>query len=317
MRKHTIISHTLVSLSLVLLFLFLNYPEVIIMSRPGSVAWYPATGLVLALMLGISPWYGFLVCFSTAFAGMLIYQQPLTSFSGTVGAVGFAACYAAAAYVLRGPLQIDHGLRERRDIIRYVSVTTVAALGSTLIGVTCMAADRSILWNKYWHSAAIWFLGDEIGLLGVAPFLLIYLLPWVRRQLSPGLVDVLPDDEMFCKPVFDSRALVELGAQALALIAVLWVMFGPRLGHFELFYLSFTPIIWIAMRQGIRRVVAGLLALNFGIVVAMHFYPPSCAPTTVALLMFVVSASGLIVGSTVSERLRMNDQLRQRTAELA
>jgi signal transduction histidine kinase/DNA-binding response OmpR family regulator len=317
MRKRTIISHTLVSLSLVLLFLFLNYPEVIIMSRPGSVAWYPATGLVLALMLGISPWYGVLVCFSTAFAGLLIYQQPLASFSGTVGSVGFAACYAAAAYVLRGPLYIDQGLRERRDIVRYVSVTTVAALGSTLIGVTCMAADHAIPWNKYWYSAAIWFLGDEIGLLGVAPFFLIYLLPWVRRRLSPGLVEIPPDDETFCKPAFDGRALVELGAQALALIAVLCLMFGPRFGHFELLYLSFTPIIWIAMRQGIRRVVAGLLALNFGIVVAMHFYPPSCAPTTVALLMFVVSASGLIVGSAVSERLRINGQLRLRTAELA
>jgi signal transduction histidine kinase/DNA-binding response OmpR family regulator len=316
LSKRVIIRHALLSLAFVLLFLLLNYPEVILLSRFGSAAWYPATGLVLALMLGISPWYGFLVCCSAALAGILIYQQPLVSFSGTVGAVSFGALYAAAAYVLRGSVQIDLGLRERRDVVRYVSVTTVAALVSTVIGVACMAAEHSIPWNEYWHSASIWFLGDEIGLLSVAPFLLIYVLPCVRRQLSPGLGELQPKQENLRKGTFNSGAFMEAGAQACILPAVIWVMFGSKLGHFELFYLSFIPIIWIAMRHGIRRVVIGLLALNFGIVVAMHFHPPSCAPITVALLMFVVSAAGLIVGSAVSERFRIAGQLQKGTAEL-
>ena len=316
-NKRLIISQALVSLSFVLLFFLLNYPEVIVLSRLGSAAWYPATGLVLALMLGISPWYGFLVCVSAALAGILIYQQPLVSLSGTVGAVSFAAFYAAAAYVLRGLLQIDLDFRERRDVVRYISVTTVAALASTVIGVACLAADHSILWNEYWHSASIWFLGDEIGLLGVAPFLLIYLMPWVRKQLSPELVELQPQRQNFSNVTFNGWGFVEGSGQASTLIAVLWVMFGSKVGHFELFYLTFIPIIWIAMRQGIRRVVIALLALNFGIVVAMHLYPPSCVPTTVALLMFVVSAAGLILGSAVSERVRITGQLLQRTDELA
>jgi signal transduction histidine kinase/CheY-like chemotaxis protein/HPt (histidine-containing phosphotransfer) domain-containing protein len=316
-NQRQIIRHALVSLCFVLLFLLLNYPEVIVLSRLGSVAWYPATGLVLVLLLGLSPWYGLLVCFSAALAGILIYQQPLMSFSGTAGAVVCSALYAAAAYVLRSSLKIDLGLRERRDVVRYVSVTTAAALGSTAVGVACLAADHAIAWSEYWHSASIWFLGDEIGLLGVAPFLLIYVLPWVRRQLLPGLVESKPETEDLGRGTFTSGAIMEAGAQTCTLVAVLWVMFGSRLGHYELFYLSFIPIIWIAMRDGIRRVVIGLLTLNFGIAVAMHFNPPSCAPTKVALLMFVISAAGLIVGSAVSERLRITGQLLQRTAELA
>src|ERR1700694_4535148 len=149
--KRVIIRHGLLSLSFALLFLLLNRPEVIVISHLGSVAWYPATGLALALMLGISPWYGFVVCFSVALAGILIYQQPLASFSGTVGAVSFGTFYATAAYVLRGSPQIDVGLRQRRDVVRYVSVTTLAALGSTVIGVACLAADHSILRDGYWH----------------------------------------------------------------------------------------------------------------------------------------------------------------------
>jgi signal transduction histidine kinase/DNA-binding response OmpR family regulator len=314
-KKRLIIRHALVSLAFTLLFLLLNHPEVIVLSRLGSAAWYPATGLALALLLGISPRYGFLVCFSAALAGIMIYQQPLMSLSGTVGAVGCSAFYVAAAYVLRGPLRIDLGLRERRDVVRYVAVTTAAALGSTVIGVACLAADRAILWTDYWHSASIWFLGDEIGLLGVAPFLLIHVLPWVCRQLSPEYV-ASPCGKNPGKGRFNSATLIEAAAQAATLIAVLWVMFGSTFGHLHLFYLTFTPIIWIAMRHGIRRVVTGLLALNFGIVVAMHFYPPSYASTAVALLMFVVSAVGLIVGSAVSERFRIAGQLQKGTAEL-
>jgi len=316
LNKRVIIRHAVVSLCFVLLFLLLNHPEVIMLSQLGSAAWYPATGLALALLLGVSPWYAFLVCFCNAFAGILIYHQPLMSVSGTLGAVSCSAFYAAAAYLLRGSLKIDLGLRERRDVVRYVSVTTAAALGSTAVGVACMATDHAILWTEYWHSSAIWFLGDEIGLLGVAPFLLIHVLPWVRRQLLSGLVESQPERQNFGKATFTSGAFLEAGTQACGLVAVLWVMFGAELGHAELFYLSFIPIIWIAMRHGIRRVVIGLLALNFGIVVAMHFYPPSCAPTKVALLMFVISAAGLIVGSAVSERVRITGQLIQRTGEL-
>jgi hypothetical protein len=118
-----IIRHATLSIVFVLLYLALNQPSVILISQLGSVAWYPATGLVLAILLGISPWYAVLVCFSDALAGALIYHQSPLSFGETVGSVGVAACYCTAAYILRGPLQIDLGLRRRRDVVRYVFVT--------------------------------------------------------------------------------------------------------------------------------------------------------------------------------------------------
>src|SRR6202166_149704 len=107
--RRLIFRHALESVAFVLLYLLLNRPEVIFISRIGFTAWYPAIGLGMALMLGVSPWYAVLVCFSNALAGSLIYAQPVMSFSGTVDAVGIAVCYGVAAYVLRGPLQIDLG----------------------------------------------------------------------------------------------------------------------------------------------------------------------------------------------------------------
>ena len=94
-------------------------------------------------------------------------------------------------------------------------------------------------------------------------------------------------------------------------------MFGTKNGRYDHFYLCFIPIIWIAMRQGVRRVVTGLLVLNFGIVVAMHLFPPTAALfAKVALLMLVLSAVGLIVGSEVSERHRLALDLNEQTTYL-
>src|SRR5258707_6345143 len=103
--------------------------------------------------------------------------------------------------------------------------------------------------------------------------------------------------------------MVEAIGQACATLLVPFIVFGPRWASLQLFYLSFIPIIWIAMRQGTRRVAIGLLELNFGVVIAMHLFPPPPSfLTKVGLFMLVVSAIGLIVGSIVTERLLIRDE---------
>src|SRR5580692_340815 len=310
--------HALVSISFVLLYLLLNRPEVIFISRIGFVAWYPATGLVMALLLGVSPWYALLVCFADALAGRVIYAQPIMSFSGTVGSAGTVLCYAAAAYVLRGSLRIDLGLRGRRDVVRYVFLSTTAAAGATIIGVACLIVDHSIAWTEYKSSGLGWFLGDAIGLVGIAPFLLIHVLPGVRSWLSPRFSQMgRPVGAGSAHRKLTLTAIAEAFGQALTIFAVLLVIFGLRDGGYDHFYLCFIPIIWIAMRQGIRRIVTGLLAMNLGFVVAMDLFPPTTVLfNKVALVMFVLSIVGLIVGSEVSERYRLVIDLDRQTTYL-
>lgn len=315
--QRLIFRHALVSISFVLLYLLLNRPEVIFISRIGFTAWYPAIGLVMALLLGVSPWYALLVCFADALAARVIYAQPVTSFSSTVGSVGCALCYGAAAYVLRVYLRIDLGLRRRRDVVHYVVVSATAAAAAAIIGVACLIADHSIAWSEYRSAGLGWFLGDAIGLLGIAPFLLVHLFPHVRSWLSPARSQLRPTRARFTEPRSTFGGIAEATGQALTIFAVLLVMFGSKDRSYDHFYLSFIPIIWIAMRQGIRRVVTGLLVTNFGIIVAMHLFPPTAVVfNKAALLMLVLSAVGLIVGSEVSERHRLGIDLNRQTTYL-
>jgi diguanylate cyclase (GGDEF)-like protein/PAS domain S-box-containing protein len=320
--RRNLVRHALVSISFVLVYLALNRPEIIFFSRIGFVAWYPAIGPVMALMLGVSPWYGLLVCFADALAGRLIYGQPVTSFSSTLGVLGTAACYGAAAYVLRGPFQIDLELRRRRDVLRYLFVSLVAAAGASFIGVACLIADHSVRFSESKGAAIGWFLGDAIGLIGIAPFLLVHVLPHVRNWLSAEQSDPQPIQTQSNRThsnltTHTFGSVLEACGQGLMILVVCWLVFGTEDRQHGPFYTCFIPIIWIAMRQGIQRVVTAMLALNFGIVVAMHFFPPTeIMFAKIGLFMLVLSAVGLSVGSEVSERQRLAMSMQQQTSYL-
>jgi diguanylate cyclase (GGDEF)-like protein/PAS domain S-box-containing protein len=317
LSRRLMVRHGIISLSFVLLYFLLNQPQVIFFTRIGIVAWYPAIGVVMALLLGVSPWYAVLACLSDALASTVIYAQPTHSFSFIVAGIGISSCYGTAAYVLRGPMQIDLGLRCRRDVVRYVFVSATAAAGATLFGVGCLLADRSIAWGEHRLAAIGWFLGDAIGLVGIAPFLLVHVFPHVRNWVAQPPPQHQSTKKQPSGTTISLGSIAEACAQSVTLFAVLWMMFGVGSGRYSHLYLCFIPIVWIAMRQGMRRVVVGLLVLNFGIAIAMHLFPPTAVLfTEVALLMLVTSAVGLIVGSEVSERQRLTIDLHEQTVYL-
>jgi PAS domain S-box-containing protein len=316
--KSRIVRHFLLAIGFVLLHQLLARPEIIFFSKLGFTSWYPAVGLSLAMMLGVSPWYALLSFASDVLNSTYVYHQPLISYSQTLGATGTAACYALAAWVSRGPLKIDFTLCRQRDVFRYILITSTAALGATLSGVTSLAADHTILWKEYGRAAAQWWLGDIIGLVGFAPFLLVHVLPRVRNCLNPhpALTSFLEDR----RPILRKQAFLELAeaaGQVGILVASLWLMFGSRWDEMHPLYLGFIPVIWIAVRNGIRRIVVGLLALNFGVVVALHFSPPVPALLNkLGLFMLVISAIGLMVGSAMTERYRIDRELRDQSTYL-
>jgi len=301
------------ALAFVALYVLFNRPEVVLLTKLGSTLWYPPTGLGFAFMLAISPWYGLLTYLAGVAAGAIFYHQPLLSWASLVGDPLEILIYVAAAAVLRGPLQLEIGLTHRRHVVRYAIVTCSAAVFACLTGAACLVADHSIPTSQFWTAALDWYSGDAIALVSVAPFFLNHVLPWLQRRFF-----VVPNGSRAPR-TRRQRApwgaeVAEGIAQAASIPAVLWLMFGRAFAPLQLYYLSFLPILWMALRQGIRRVVIGILILNFGIVLAVHL--SAVGPNSfvrISLLMLVASFTGLIVGSAVSERYRMREELQEQT----
>ena len=238
---------------------------------------------------------------------------------GTLGALCTAGVYALAAYTLRARFRMDLGMKRQRDVLRYLCVTLLAAVTVAAVNVACLVADRAISRGQYRHAALMWFTGDAVALVGIAPFLLIYVVPWVRLRLSRegGVTDPRTALSLQTDELASILSIAEAFAQAGSIVLVLWIMFGRVFGPWQLFYLAFLPILWIAMRQGIGQAVNGILAFNFGVVVALDLIPVSLdLLTRVGLLMLAVSATGLIVGSAVSERHLVGRELSARSSFL-
>ena len=308
--------HILFALSVSLIYYLLNLPEVIVISNLGMTVWYPAVGLVLAVLLGVSPWYFFVLMAADMLTTALIYHQPLVSWSVLFSPPVSAGSYALAAYFLRTSLHIDLKLSRRLDILRYLIATLIGALGATFGGVVSLAADKSIPWSQFWPTILTWYAGDAISLLSFAPFLLIFVLPSVRRWLSAPdhdseLAEVVRPDST---PPVTMADLFEAVGQASSIVLVLWIMFGPKWSEGQYFYLAFIPIVWIAMRHGIKRVVVGLLGMHFGIVFALGTIARGpVKPVKIEVLMLVVSATGLVIGAAVTERKRIANDLEDHT----
>ena len=313
-RSALIRRHAILAVALLSSYLFLSRPEIILISNLGFTAWYPAVGLVFAAMLGLSPRYLPVLILSDILASLIIYHQPIYSWSVVPSSIVGTSIYAIAAYILQHNVRIDRTLSQLSDVLRYLAVTMTAAIFATVAGVACLSADGSIKRNQFWDSAIGWYIGDAVSLLSIAPFLLIYVFPWIRRNLfERSGEDHL--EKTFTKPGLRIGiiATLEAAGQMVSILLFLWIAFGP-LAPKQYFYLAFVPIIWIGMRNGIQRAVIGLLVLNFGIVVALRLFPaPPEILTIIGFLMLVVSATGLIVASAVGERRRLGEQLNERT----
>jgi C4-dicarboxylate-specific signal transduction histidine kinase len=81
--------------------------------------------------------------------------------------------------------------------------------------------------------------------------------------------------------------------------------------RFQLFYVFFIPIVWIAVRFGLEGVTLGLVLTQIGLLAAMHISDQSTVDVvSYQALMVVLSMTGLAVGVVVSEQSRTEQQLR-------
>jgi PAS domain S-box-containing protein len=91
-----------------------------------------------------------------------------------------------------------------------------------------------------------------------------------------------------------------------------WVFGARLLTEYQPLYLITLPIIWIALQRGFKGVSAALLALNFGVVLALRLFRFDLARLgELELLMIVNCIIGLLMGAVVTERKQAEQTLRE------
>ena len=299
----------------VALHLLLDRESVVSRDWVGTDAWYPPAGLELALLIGLDISYAPLI-FVAGFVTSII-NYHLSPFGANIWYVNtlITISYTAMATLLRRYIRVHGILRSLQNVFRYSFVVMGATLILAFCGSLSFVWSDKVSFHHYVAASLNWWIGDSVALFCLTPFLLVYVTPWLKTRLSPA-VPINPRplkkdaDPWFRTPPFQD--LLELLAQAGGIVAVLYITMASRFaGKYQLFYLFFLPIIWIAVRRGVRGAISGTLLLNIGTIFILRvFSQDNSRLISLQILMLIVSITGLCLGTLITERNHADAELR-------
>lgn len=261
--------------------------------------WTPPIGLSLAFLLLYGSRYAPWLIGATFLLGLPIYGKPdnwlAAVWAATLLMLGLLAI---SAWLNRG-LKIDARLSSQRDLSWFLVAAVVCAwldAGVHVFSRSPEAAPDVWAWGadlvNYW-------VGALIRLLVIAPLVLVH-----AERVGEGWRAWRPSREM----------LLQAASIALALA----VIFGLKYtDEFKFFYLLFLPLIWVAMRHGIRGATAALAFTHIGLNAILDWRGlHAVAVVEFQMLMLGLAITGLFLGLTVSARRGAEEKLHRREAEL-
>jgi signal transduction histidine kinase len=259
--------------------------------------WNPPPGLSLAFLLRYGVRQGPWLFVAALAAEFLVRGAPAPLPLLVAASLLLALSYTAVVAILTRVLRMSPNLPTLRDAAIFV-VTAAIACGVIALAFVALFAGSGLLPpGEFWRGVTQFWIGDLIGIVVTAPALLLLTRTRDRPSLRPG-----------------PEALVEIAVIA----AALWIVFGAGLGDApKLFYVLFLPVIWIAMRHGAEGAVLGTVAIQIGLIAAIVASRQN--PGTVfefQFLMLALAATALLLGAAVSERKRIERELRENQSKL-
>ncbi|HEV2671991.1 MAG TPA: MASE1 domain-containing protein [Gemmatimonadales bacterium] len=262
---------------------------------------WPPTGLAIGALtiLGLRFWPAVLV---GAFLANATTNIPILAAAGI--ACGNAAEATLGAYLLRRRAGSRVALDELAGILTLVlNAAPVGALASAAAGVTALWLAHVIPANNLPAALGLWWSGDYLGALVVAPALLT----WRGVFRSP-----------IARPEIMKLLLLVLGA-VLATTVVFGNFVPPSfLEPAQYPYLLFPFVMGAALRFGPRgasvlTLTVALLAVAYTVRGGGPFVMQSLPNTNVALMIYVgvLAISGLLLSPAVARRVRAENALRE------
>ncbi len=249
----------------------------------------PPAGLAIAsiALLGFGVWPG---VFLGAFVANVTGNEPVLTAIGIAAGNTLEAVVAVA--LMKRISRFDKALARIRDVFALILLGAGAgcAVGAT-ISVASLCAGGVQPWNRFGALWFVWWLGDGLGTLIVAPMLLTlfttnFSRQPARRWEAVGLGAALI---LASAAVFAGRRQ-EISARSIEYVVfpmVIWaaLRFGPRGAACATFLIS-AIAVWGTSR-GVEPIVAG---------------DPAGNPVYVQLFVAVVAITGLVLAAAISQR---------------
>jgi PAS domain S-box-containing protein/putative nucleotidyltransferase with HDIG domain len=273
---------------------------------PGIVAWYPPAGLTYALLLAFGLTYIPAVSIALFVDSAFIYRMPQSPLLLVSWALIISLIYGAAALFLRKRIHLDWHLKKLRDVVWFVLTAVVVSAVLAVLSVSSSALSGAIPKKEIILQIFHWWIGETVGVLTVTPFLLIFIIPGLKRFIEGTKVKT-----SFQKP--SSRVTLTAIGQAASIVFVLyWVFIAQAPTEFRPLFLIALPLIWIALQRGFKGTTVAILALNSGVVLTLVLFGLDLSRLEeLQLTMIIISVMSLLMGAVVTERRQSEKALQQ------
>lgn len=255
--------------------------------------WNPQAAVAVALLVW-RPRSWWLAWLAVAAAEALIPVEPLP----------WGALLASTAMLTAGYVLIARGLARwvrpgttivtRRELGSFLAVVAAGALLGTVLRVGAMAAFGEVPLDRVPVAIHRGAIGDGVGLLVTLPVLLLL----GARERRADVFAMLRTIEWWV-------------IVAVTVLAIVAVFAQPTEDQFKFFYLLFLPVVWGAARFGVTGAACASAIVQVTLMMAVYSAP--YLPVTVfelQLLVAVIAATGLLLGTTVDEREEASRALR-------
>ena len=291
----------------VLQYLFVRLGLVLGIAHGNVSPVWPATGFAIAVLLrfGVNLWPGVI------FGSFLGLAQTGVGIPVAIGEALAALLEAVTAvWLVRRWIGTDDPFSRTSDVARFCFVTGVVATAvSATVGVSSLCFGRISPWESFPYLWGTWWLGDMMGALIVAPFIIVW---------------TMPDSLRLDRRTWAKTAIVWI---LLILVGVL-AFWGPVVrptgtSGYPIAFLTLPIVVCAAFVAGRRGATAACLICSAmaisGTVLAWGPFWRGSVNEALLLLqgyLVVVSATAMILASVLRERNRALEGLRESQEDL-
>jgi PAS domain S-box-containing protein len=268
---------------------------------------WPATGIAIAFLLrfGVHLWPG--VALGSFFA---LAQTGVGPFVAGGEAVAALLEALTAVWLIRGRISMNDAFCRVREVVSFCFLCGgIATALSATIGVASLFLGGLAQWHNLPYLWGTWWLGDMMGALIIAPFLIVW---------------TMPGSLVLDRTTWSKTAIV-LAIVVLAGFVAFWGPFvsSTGVGDYPIAFLTLPMVVSAAFLSGRRGATAACLlssamAISGTVQGLGPFFRGSVNESLLLLQSYlvVISVTGVLLAAVLKERDRALDELRRSQGEL-
>lgn len=289
-----------------ILFAVLNHLTGFWESLNGQTLWYAPMGLSIALVMRWGWQYAPALLAGRLLCDLLIDPLPVPLWGIFSLSFIYALGYGFAAYVLRSQLRIEPQIQYLREVSLFVLVILLTLLAIAGTGTLVLIVSQAISSSTGFAVLLAWLRSELIGVLAVAPFVLVNLEHWItvwsRNSKQPYRWRLTRSA---------SQSWGILAIQGAILIGLVFVILHFKsVGEIHLLYFCFLPLIWLCFQYQFKGATAGAIAISTILGVKQAVYNTS-ELAELQIFMIALTLTGLFTGAAMSENAKVQEELRK------